>query len=139
MSLYLWDTDHFSLFQRGHPQLTARFQQTSLGEVAVTVITAEELIRGRLAKISAAPNEPDRVEQLRWFSATLELLKDFPVQDYTDAAQVIFEKLRRQKLRIGSQDMRIAAITLATSSILVTRNAVDFNKVPGLTIQDWTV
>jgi len=50
-----------------------------------------------------------------------------------------YETLRRQKIRIGTQDLRIAAIVLAVKGILVTRNWKDFAKVPDLTLEDWSI
>jgi tRNA(fMet)-specific endonuclease VapC len=61
------------------------------------------------------------------------------VLDFTQMAFEQFSALRQQCIRIGSQDLRIAAITLANTAILVTRNTRDFAQVPGLVIQDWSV
>ena len=47
---------------------------------------------------------------------------------------MIFDQLRVQKLRIGPNDLAIAAITLAVSGTLVTRNTVDFQRIPGLVL-----
>ena len=57
---------------------------------------------------------------------------------FDDVAATIFDKLRGQKIRIGTNDLAIAAITLSVNGILVTRNAVDFQRVPGLVFEDWT-
>jgi len=54
------------------------------------------------------------------------------------AAAAIFDELRAQRLRIGTNDLAIAAITLSTSGILLTRNAVDFERIPNLLFEDWT-
>jgi tRNA(fMet)-specific endonuclease VapC len=52
-------------------------------------------------------------------------------------AATIFDRLRAQKIRIGTNDLAIAAITLSVKGILVTRNAVDFRRVPDLIFEDW--
>ena len=49
-----------------------------------------------------------------------------------------YEQLRSMRLRIGTMDLRIAAITLAYGATLVTRNVQDFQRIPGLVIEDWT-
>ena len=49
MTLYVLDTDHVSLQQRAHQVLLQRLQ--TLGDddsIAVTVVTVEEQIRGRM-------------------------------------------------------------------------------------------
>jgi tRNA(fMet)-specific endonuclease VapC len=45
--------------------------------------------------------------------------------------------LRRKGIRIGTMDLRIASITLAHDATLLTRNSVDFARVPGLRFENW--
>ena len=54
------------------------------------------------------------------------------------SAAAIFDQLRPLKVRIGANDLSIAAITLAVKGVPVTRNARDFQQVPDLTFEDWT-
>jgi tRNA(fMet)-specific endonuclease VapC len=42
-------------------------------------------------------------------------------------------------LLIGPYDMQIAAIALANSCTLVTHNIAEFNRVPGLPLEDWQI
>ncbi|NJN13673.1 MAG: type II toxin-antitoxin system VapC family toxin, partial [Richelia sp. RM2_1_2] len=39
----------------------------------------------------------------------------------------------------GTQDLRISSIVLSCDGILLTRNLQDFEKVPGLKIQNWSI
>ena len=48
-----------------------------------------------------------------------------------------FDRLRAQKLRLGTNDLAIAAVTLSVDAILVTRNTVDFQRFPNLRFEDW--
>lgn len=56
MSLWILDTDHFSLFQRGHPIVVKRLINTNPEQLAVTIISIEEQIRGRLNIIRVTDN-----------------------------------------------------------------------------------
>jgi tRNA(fMet)-specific endonuclease VapC len=53
----------------------------------------------------------------------------------TDHISLQFHQLHQQRLRIGTQDLRIAAIALANGCILITRNRRDFERAPGLGIE----
>ena len=142
MKIFVLDTDHYSLFERGHPQIVARFLAIPSHELGITVITAEEKMRGRLAYIrtviSKHKSAEEQFEAYRWFRETIETMRDFSILDYSAQAHAIFQSLQQQKIRIGSQDLRIAAITLSVGGILVTRNQIDFGQIPALTIEDWT-
>jgi tRNA(fMet)-specific endonuclease VapC len=71
--------------------------------------------------------------------ATLPYFQRLLVLDFNQAAYEHFIALRCQRIRIGSQDLRIAAITLAAGGVLVTRNQRDFAQVPGLSLEDWSI
>jgi tRNA(fMet)-specific endonuclease VapC len=43
------------------------------------------------------------------------------------------------RLRLGTMDLKIAAIARANDATLLTRNTTDFQKVPGLRFEDWSV
>jgi tRNA(fMet)-specific endonuclease VapC len=49
-----------------------------------------------------------------------------------------FHSLRPSKRRVGTNDLRIAAISLIHGAILVTRNVRDFKGIAGLQIEDWS-
>ena len=70
------------------------------------------------------------------------MLRDFSasqVLPFDDAAAATFESLRSQRVRIGTMDLRIAAIALSRKLTVLTRNVADFQKVPGLQVEDWTI
>ena len=46
--------------------------------------------------------------------------------------------LRQQFRRLGTRDLRIAAIALSINATVITRNAKDFGQIPNLSIEDWT-
>lgn len=139
MTLYVLDTDHISLQQRSHMTVLQRLRALREDDsIAVTVITVEEQIRGRLEIIRRHGASPLQVAAYTAFQQTLRYFASWQVLDFTQAAFDQFSALRQQRIRIGAQDLRIAAITLANAAILVTRNTRDFAQVPGLRIEDWS-
>ena len=138
MSLYVLDTDHVSLFQRGHPQVTGHVLTHLPARLAVTIVTVEEQLRGRLSQIRKAASGTSRVQGYRRLREALEFFSQIRILDFDEGAHLRYEGLRQQKVRIGTQDLCIAAIALAVSGTLVTRNVRDFAQVPGLTIEDWS-
>jgi tRNA(fMet)-specific endonuclease VapC len=61
------------------------------------------------------------------------------VLPFDETAFAHYETLKKQKIRIGTQDLRIAAIALAVNGIVVTRNQKYFAKIPRLILADWYV
>lgn len=114
MSLYILDTDHISLVQRGNQNIALRSAGIPPEFIAITVISVEEQLRGRLS------------------------LAKFSILDFTAESKDRYLELK-QDIKIGKQDLKIAAISLSVNGIMVTRNHRDFSKVPNLRIEDWTI
>lgn len=66
------------------------------------------------------------------------MVRGFRLLAYTDTAHKLFLSWRAARIRIGTQDLRIAAICFAHGATLVTRNARDYALVPGLALDVWT-
>ncbi|MEO0886709.1 MAG: type II toxin-antitoxin system VapC family toxin [Cyanobacteria bacterium J06648_10] len=139
MTLYILDSDHLSLHQRGHEPLGKRLLATPPNQIAITATSAEELVRGRLSQIRRASKPQKRVYAYYWFTQTLDFLHGFTVLSYDAQAEARFQSLLDQKIRIGSQDLKIAAIALSKKATVVTRNRQDFERITGLLLEDWSV
>src|SRR5262249_23167276 len=70
---------------------------------------------------------------------TVQLLAEFVLVPFDQASESEFQQLLGQRLRIGTQDLKIAAVALAHRLTLVTRNQKEFSRVPTLGLQDWSV
>lgn len=139
MPLYVLDTDHYTFSQRGHLLVNARLDTLENTDCGITIITIEEQIRGRFAQIRAAKNEAQLIAAYGWLEVAVDNFKEVKVFTYDEYASQIFNSLRLLRLRVGTQDLRIAAITLAVGGILLTRNTRDFAQIPDLTFADWTI
>ncbi|MGH2413338.1 MAG: type II toxin-antitoxin system VapC family toxin, partial [Microcystaceae cyanobacterium] len=129
----------FSLLQRGHPIIRKRISTMKAEETALTIISAEEQIRGRLNIIRRANSSNEIVLAYQRLRDCLDDLRNINLLDFTSDASVVYDDLVRQRIRIGTRDLRIAAISLTVKGILVTRNQGDFEKIPGLPFEDWSV
>lgn len=138
MSLYLLDTDHASLLQRGNPYIAARIATLSYREVVVSTVTAEEQFRGRLNVIRRASSDEELVRGYSGLDTTIEFFKNIRTVGFDLDVARRYAELRKKRIRIGTQDLRIAATVLSIQGILVTRNQKDFAQVPGLAIEDWS-
>lgn len=138
MPLFVLDTDHITLLQRGHPQVAAHLSLIDDEALATTIITYEEQLRGRLAVVRQYEGTPQlsmayiRLREMQQFFCAIRLL------DFDSAAFSIFDSIRRQH-RISTLDLRIAAIALGQDAVLVTRNKKDFAPINDLITEDWSV
>jgi tRNA(fMet)-specific endonuclease VapC len=138
MSLYVLDTDTFQLFQDEHPLVVARVEATAPEDLAISVVTVEEQLSGWYAQLRQAKQTERLLWAYRRLAATARFLSRVQIVDFDEAAFQRYEALKKSKLKIGTNDLRIAATVLERNAILVTRNVHDFQRVPGLQIEVWS-
>ena len=68
----------------------------------------------------------------------IETFRDYLILPFDERAAQEFERLRQAQVRIGAMDLKIASIALANDAIVLTRNLIDFSKVPNLRCEDWS-
>ncbi|PAX60180.1 type II toxin-antitoxin system VapC family toxin [Brunnivagina elsteri] len=141
--IWVLDTDHLSLLQREHPNVKQRFNEMNPANLTITIVTLEEQTKGWLNVINKYNDQPSQSEKLifayKGLRDRVEYLNQLNLLDFDQLAYNFYRELISQRIRIGTRDLRIAAITLSINGILVTRNTKDFAKVPHLQIEDWTI
>ena len=72
------------------------------------------------------------------FERLIVAFASYQVRSFDLAAADIYSDLRRSRIRAGAMDLKIASIAVAGGFTLLTRNSVDFERVPNLAFEDWT-
>lgn len=139
MTRFVLDTDHLSLLQRSHPLVASHVASVATEDLAITIVTAEEQLRGWLAAIRQQHMSERQVGAYAGLHDALIMLQSITILEFDVLAYRQYGSLRQQGIRVGSQDLRIAAITMTIGGTLLTRNRRDFSQVPGLIIEDWSL
>jgi tRNA(fMet)-specific endonuclease VapC len=142
MSLWIIDTDHVSLFLAGNRTIRDRILRISSNDVAITIVTVQEVFNGWMSEINAPSQSAHLVKLYTSLWLSLDFFKSVQVLNFDEDADCCLERLLQenpnlQKKRL-QKDMRITAIALSLGATVVTRNHRDFSQVPGLLIEDWT-
>lgn len=131
--MYCFDTDVLSATMRREPllPLVRRLAQVPPPEQFTTAVTLGELLYG------AAKRDSDRLR-----SRVRELVRGaLTVLPFDERAAEVYGSLRAQLeaegRRLDEPDMRIASIALSRDLTLVTGNVRHFDRVPGLTVENW--
>src|SRR5262245_18328728 len=136
------DTDHMSVLERrdqpGSVALRARLAHMPPGAVVTTISSYEEQMRGWMADLARTRSMAHQVEAYRRLLQQLDNYRRTPVLAFDEAAATVFQRLRRAHIRLGTMDLKIAAIVVSRDAILLSRNLTDFWQVPGLRVEDWT-
>jgi len=127
------DTNICSYILRRHPlEMIERFAALDRQQLWLSAVVAAELRFGA-AKL-ASPKFSSAVEA--W-------LAGFDVRPWPVEAAHHYAHMRavleRTGQLIGSMDMMIAAHAMAEDSVLITNNAREFLRVPGLAVEEWRI
>jgi tRNA(fMet)-specific endonuclease VapC len=140
--MVILDTDHMSIIDREQAPLSIhlrnRLKQPDVKEVATTIISYEEQMRGWLSLLAKAKAVRDQVVAYRKLKNQMVNYAAVMILDFDERAAVEFQNLKRTNVRVGTMDMKIAAIALSVGATVLTRNLADFQRIPGLKVEDWT-
>lgn len=137
--MYLLDTDTLTHLHANHPNVINRLENLEDDEVAITIITKAEILRGRIDYLLKAFSGEDLLKAQEYFSRSETLLNQLPIILFDPNSANQFNRLQQlPKLRkIGRADMLIASIALANRATLVTRNLRHFRSIPNLLLENW--
>ncbi|NUS68280.1 MAG: tRNA(fMet)-specific endonuclease VapC [Ensifer adhaerens] len=132
MLKYMLDTNICIYTVKNRPQQVREAFNRHYGQMCISSVSLMELIYG--AERSAMPERDLSV--IEGFAARLEVL------NYDQAAASHTGQLRAELARsgkpIGPYDQLIAGHARSHGLILVTNNRREFDRVPGLRVEDWT-
>lgn len=141
--MIILDTDCLSLLERQsgteYLRLQSRLDELPSHEITTTIITYEEQMRGWLAYLSKLRSIDDQIWAYETLRMHFDYFKKLPLLDFDKKAADVFKELKANKVRIGTMDLKIASIAIANDAILPSRNLADFELVPDLAVQDWTL
>ena len=120
-----------SYILRQHPtQMLDKFRSLDRQQLWLSAVVAAELRFG-VAKLGVP----------KFASAVESWLSGFDVQAWPLSATHTYASTRatleKKGQMIGAMDLMIAAHALAEDSVLITNNAKEFQRVPGLAIETW--
>lgn len=139
--MILLDTDHVNVLKYPeHPRfasLTTQLNTSDDQDIATTVITVEEQMRGWLAWINRSDDVHRQVPAYQELLRLFVFFSRWHVVPFDEQAASEYHGLRAQRMRIGTMDLKIAALALVHDALLLSANLRDFQQVPNLRVTNW--
>src|SRR5215213_2876328 len=140
--MIILDTDCLSLLERKSGaefyRLSAKLTEFASEEIAVSIITFEEQMRGWMAFIAKANSIEKQISAYQKLGRFLESYRYIPIVQFDEKAGKVFEDLKSRKIRVGTMDLKIASIAISQNALLISRNLSDYDQIPNLRVEDWT-
>lgn len=130
--MFLLDTNIFIYAINGrHPRLTKKLLSVHPSEILVSSITVGEMEYG-----AAKSHWGERTRQIMH-----AFLANYDTLPFTEQDAALFGTFRAQLeaagITIGVLDVMIAAQGVANNLTVVTHNAREFIRIPGIKLEDW--
>jgi tRNA(fMet)-specific endonuclease VapC len=139
--MILLDTDHVSVLKMPpsdrRNRLVGRMVSRPVESFCVPVIVTEEAMKGWLSAVNKEKTARRQVFAYRELGDMFAFFAKYVIAPFDDPAADRFDELKAAKVRIGTRDLKIAAITLVSDALLLTANKRDFEQVPGLRFENW--
>jgi tRNA(fMet)-specific endonuclease VapC len=140
--MLILDTDHLVEYQKGTSAEAHRLKERLVQQsqpFGTTIISVEEIMRGWMAAIRRVREPRDQVNAYLKLRRLFQFFAVWHVLDWDESAAQEFDRLRLAKIGVGTMDLKIASIALSRNATLLSRNRGDFERVPGLVVDDWLV
>lgn len=139
--MIILDTDHIVTLKYSGSERFSRLAQRMADsedqDFVTTAITFEEQMRGWLAQINRLRDAEKQVPAYSELIALIDFFGFWTVLPFDAAAAGKFTDYRKQRIRTGTMDLKIASIAVTQDSLLLTANTRDFESIPNLRIEDW--
>jgi tRNA(fMet)-specific endonuclease VapC len=139
MSLFVLDTDILSLYYHGDPAVVQRVDARPPAELAISVLTVDEQLTGWYTLTRQARRPEEIARAYAHLGEAVVRLGRWRILPYTESAIARVAQLKALRLNVRLMDLRIAAVTLENQAAVVTRNRRDFGRIPGLSVEGWSV
>ncbi|MCK6424213.1 MAG: type II toxin-antitoxin system VapC family toxin [Burkholderiaceae bacterium] len=132
-ALYLLDTNILIAALKGHPAVRARLESTPLDSLRLSTVVLGELEFGAEKSAYAERNR----------NRLAELTRRLPLLGLDAETAACYGRIRSHLERlgnpIGANDLWIAAQAQRHGATVVTDNLREFERVPGLGVENWLV
>ncbi len=136
--MYLLDTDHLGILQR-ETEPEYRHLMSRMTDFFISIVSFHEQVAGWYTYLNRAKDPAHVIRAYTMFEGVLtDFSSSFRVLGFGGDSAEAFQEWRKAGIRVGTMDLRIAAIAQANMLTVLTRNRRDFERIPGVSVEDWT-
>ncbi len=138
--MILLDTDHLSVaLDHRHTRFSRLTERLAASDdrPAISIISIEEQVRSWLAEINRRKDVELQVAPYNRLANVVLYASRWTIVRWDESAAKVFKRFRREGIRVGTQDLKIASIALVNDALLLSANLRDFERISGLRVEDW--